>query len=277
MGRTLAQTQSRKQLLKAQEGRKSRTKKVLSKARAKLHRIRYNLRLKRAPFYRVYPHQSDIALVQADALGLVDLQYKFFYDRIPKAANSTIVGMLAKNIYGSEFSSEQEVKQLFNTTPVDLDARQVSRFKDFYKFTFVRDPYVRVLSAYLDKITGGKKLKKYNLRSFGDFVSYLEYGGLYEDAHWAPQVSLFLIPPQMFDFIGKVENLEQDIKSVCTRIFENPQYPRKLRLNSYNVHATDAAYKLQKYYVASLRTRIESLYKEDFKTFQYTVFARRED
>ena len=126
-----------------------------------------------------------------EAFHPVDLQHRvyislrnnYMYFAVPKAANSTIKGLLSQAELGPELAQKlglnlgmREVHQrlglplLFpHQLPEDL------RYKVFFddairRFTCVRDPMTRVLSAYLDRYLGAQKsnLHKAIQRKKGD-------------------------------------------------------------------------------------------------------------
>ncbi|MBK1725627.1 sulfotransferase family protein [Halorhodospira neutriphila] len=203
---------------------------------------------------------------------------RFVYYGIPKSANSTIVRTLIEmnpsiKILGGY--DDVSAKREAHAHPFDVTLGDTFRIKkNYYAFTFVRNPYDRVLSAYLDKMRAGhKKIQKVRSRvafsgefpDFSDFVFYLEQGGLYDDIHWAPQHNL-LPPFKKLDLIGRVENLESDLKEVTARIFPGIPYQGPVDSRS---HATGASGKRYNYYTANLRKRIERLYRKDFKKYGY--------
>jgi len=102
------------------------------------------------PFYRRYPYRDGISINSADARGLVDFDLGVFCNRIPKAANSSVIVNLAYRKFGREIPSK-EAKKLF-LTPSQLRSSEVERVSGLFRFAFVRNPYTRVLSAFLDKI-----------------------------------------------------------------------------------------------------------------------------
>ncbi|MDZ7747947.1 MAG: sulfotransferase family 2 domain-containing protein [Halofilum sp. (in: g-proteobacteria)] len=102
------------------------------------------------PFYRRFPFTSPVSIRSADARGCVDLDLGVFYNRVPKAANSTVIVNLARERFGEDIPSKT-AKRLFRR-PAELARRELERFDELFRFTFVRNPYTRVLSAYLDKV-----------------------------------------------------------------------------------------------------------------------------
>ncbi|MDH5433227.1 MAG: sulfotransferase family protein [Gammaproteobacteria bacterium] len=215
------------------------------------------------PFYRKYPFKSPVSFNSADDRGCIDFELPFFYNRIPKAANSTVMATLASIRFNSEIISAQ-AKKMFRY-PSSLTSNELKKFDDLFKFTVVRDPFTRVLSAYLNKI---KKRPKKNalIKSFDEFINKLENGDLYINAHWAPQTALLLIPVESFDFIGKMENFDQDMNHILKNL--NQPVTETTIKNTLH-HATGANDKLKKYYSVDLAKRVVALYQSDFDAFNY--------
>ncbi len=235
------------------------------------------------PFYRLYPYQQPVHIQAADRHGAIDGRHGFFYNRIPKCANSTVVEALA-TFSGKVRSDDNTValKRAFGK-PHQLSHRQVVRLRDHWlKFTFVRNPYARVLSAYLDKIIR----LRYDLRpryralraatratdappSFDRFLDYLAAGGLYANVHWAPQTALLLIPLVSFDFVGKVENLDQDLLQVLQRLFPDQAHRTAVKFGRAGPPPTGAQDKVFSWCTRQQRDRIAALYENDITALGY--------
>ena len=225
----------------------------------------YNWRLSRTAFYRAYGFAGAIRLHQADARGAVSLEHGFFYNRIPKVANSTIVLALARAC-GFEARDADEAKAAFRR-PSDLTADEVRAFEACFKFTVVRNPYSRVLSAYRNKIAGGKIKIASRDTSFTDFCRYLDNGNLFADAHWAPQSSLLLISLDEFDYVARFEDLHAGLSHVFSNL--------RLGMPDLGVHAgpaqTRASHDVRSEYNAECREIVSRLYRADFEAFGYPV------
>ena len=87
------------------------------------------------PFYRRYPFRSPASIRSADDRGMVDMELGFFCNRVPKAANSTVVTNLARLKFGRDVDSP-DAKKMF-ATPARLSRAQVERFASLFKFTVV--------------------------------------------------------------------------------------------------------------------------------------------
>lgn len=139
-----------------------------------------------------------------------------------------------------------------------------------FKFTFCRNPYTRLISAYnylkkgggneIDKTFYEIHIKKYN--NFDDFVNH----GLINDRilqkfiHFKTQKSFLLNHKNKIeiDFIGKLENISNDYQYVCSKLNINSELPT---LNK----STSDIVKLK----PETRTNIFNYYEDDFQLFNY--------
>ncbi|WP_160151917.1 sulfotransferase family protein [Microbulbifer sp. ALW1] len=218
------------------------------------------------PFYRRYPFRSPASMRSANDRGMVDLELGFFCNRVPKAANSTIVTNLTRLKLNRDLPSEQAKK--ISTRPGHLSRAEMTQFDKLFKFTVVRNPYSRVLSAYLNKVV--RFPERCGDISFAQFLQRLatERDFLYSNAHWVPQADLMLIPAEEFDFIGKVESLDRDLAEIKQRIRPDIQD----EITSAGPPPTGASKKLREYYSDdSLVALVADIYRQDFTTFGYST------
>ena len=227
--------------------------------------LRNRITIPWTPFYRRYPYRNGVSINSADDRGLVDFGLGVFCNRIPKSANSSVVANLAYQKYG-ERMLDREAKKRF-MTPSQLSKAQLEQLPSLFKFAIVRNPYTRVLSAFLDKIERGAQ-KRNKPVSFLEFLEYLEGGGLYSNAHWAPQTSLMLLPFDGFDFFGKTENLEQDLTFVLGKLNCHDESPEILPAMRQTMGASS---KLHTYYDKTTQQKVDNLYAGDFQAFDYPM------
>lgn len=210
---------------------------------------------------------------------LISNTHNFVCYRIPKVASSTILKTLVEMDPCLDLSHSYDDAKAKTETyyhPYDLGLiESLSAKLHFFSFAFVRNPFDRLLSAYLDKMREGHNktgkvcarvpLKDNSKPSFDEFVFYLEKKGIHDDIHWAPQVTL--IPKRKnLSFRGKFENLESDLKEVTSILF--PDSPYKGPVDSRS-HATGASEKRSEYYSSDLKRKVETLYRKDLKEFGY--------
>jgi hypothetical protein len=234
----------------------------------------------KSPFYKKYPYKALVSIQHADARGAYDDKLGFFYNRIPKVENSTIVNCLLTLKQIDVENIEGQYKGYF-TKPSEMTEEAVNGLDGIFKFVFVRNPYTRLLSAYLDKVVRRKYFaadgkypnthfsKMTTPPSFQEFCNYLTEDGLYQNAHWAPQKDLLLLPLEKFDFIGKFESLENDIQYLLNRLGGDPYH-----IDRAGPPSTGADGLLGQYYSPELYELISELYQEDFNLFGYQKSLR---
>ena len=136
---------------------------------------------------------------------------------------------------------------------------------DYFVFTFVRNPFERLISGWNAYVSSGKVD-----RNFEKFIKHRGTGGywLYSDGsisndHWFPQSKYveFDDGERFCNFVGKFENLEEDWKLLSTKI-EIQQQIKKTRHNT-----TEEYYK--SFYTEELIEIISDFYKRDLELFNY--------
>ena len=142
-----------------------------------------------------------------------------------------------------------------------------------FKFTFVRNPWARILSTYNDKVfkqwsdtypeeDHRWRIKKYKPFAGEDFKYFINNFDVNIDRHTMTQESLF--PVNIIDYIGKFENLQQDFDTVCNKIGLDPQpLPHKNSSKPSNYkHYTE-------YYDDETRQIVARKYAKDIECFGY--------
>lgn len=232
-----------------------------------LNAKRARRRLYGSPFYERYPFLGEAALKTVDRRGMCAPEYRFFFNRIPKSANSTVATFLAERCGIVPVAKDPEgswAKEAFKR-PSQLSRQEVDALANCLRFTFVRNPYSRVLSAYLDKVTTGEKAQ--NLSSFTEFCRFLDSGGLHLNAHWAPQSSLFLMPFHEFNFVGKMESLQSDMIELANLL----GFPPPNENHRAGPRPTNASKLFDDHYTEEARKIVTRLYRSDFELLGYSV------
>jgi hypothetical protein len=236
---------------------------------------------------------------------LIYPQIGLAYNRVRKSANSSIVMYLADALrdnhiapLGHNFKSKNLANEEYKIKSYDycekldrLTFCELNRMiKHMYWFTAVRNPYTRLLSAFLDKglrsqhgnieyekIPGFNRL---DASGFSTFVSFLENDGLYQNKHWWPQVDLLYLSAKDYSCIAKVESLDKDLTHILqavnlskidTRKFSRPHPENHAGNTSSNTSMiTNATKKLDLYYNEALYDRVHKLYQLDFDHLSYS-------
>ena len=211
---------------------------------------------------------------------LVSTEHGFLYIGVPKAATRSILSVLRKDKFAtSEFNE-----------PISTYLEGNPSHKELFIFSFVRNPWSRILSTWKNKIANPNEEAPrmiinrfdelyYNMpfEEFVDFVCDSESGGdTMGDRHWTSQ-HLFLKDDQgnlTPDFIGRLENLELDFSHVLSRIgFEYISLPwlntrRGWSSDSKSMNSDPENY-YREYFTPDLAKKISERYVEDISLFNY--------
>lgn len=187
-------------------------------------------------------------------------RYQAIFIHIPKTAGSSVSKTL-----GNDGSKHQMLKY--------YEAYDPKRFRSYYKFTFTRNPYDRLVSAYhyvlqiendFDQVWATTYLN--GVDSFSDFVHRLKNpvyrNQVFKHLVFKPQHQFVqdLNGQIAIDFVGRFENLEEDFKIICERL----KIANTLLFSNRSKHDP-----YHNYYTPELAALVYSYYKEDFIKFGY--------
>ncbi len=142
-------------------------------------------------------------------------------------------------------------------------------------YAVVRNPYTRLLSAYMDKIAGDRKEKRQLLLGMGytfnrpiSFDAFVEHVAATAspdlDTHWAPQTWLMQNRFLAYDAIGAVEDLATFLEPLLER-----HYGMVGAMASYRPHSTGASALLERYYTPRLIDLVLARFADDFALLGY--------
>ncbi len=137
------------------------------------------------------------------------------------------------------------------------------QYQGYFKFAFVRNPWDRAVSFYFHKIMTRKsnEFKQCHGRSFEYFINYLNHINVRNgNPHIRLQTQAF--PVDQCDFIGKVDNMDEDLQYVCNKL------GIKKGVLGHKNHTEHKHYSC--YYTPKTRKIIADLYREDIDTFGFT-------
>ena len=144
-------------------------------------------------------------------------------------------------------------------------------------FSLVRNPYARILSSYLQKITTNRKQKRHLLLgmgrelnesvTFGEFVDYISRQNSREmDRHYTPQALLMQVNYLPFAKIGCVERTEESIAAITASVYGT--VPKAV--SEYRHHRTDAPSRIGEYYTPEIAEKVLHRFRMDFEIFGYS-------
>lgn len=226
----------------------------------------------------------------------ISLQNSYIFVEVPKVACSTLKRLLQEieaRTAGTPIPApdmatihNKRLSSLLSPAEVGWEKfEQLLNDRSIFKFCFVRNPYSRLLSAYLSKLRWreGKYFQQVSQMlgvesdtiSFEQFVQAIEMQRSIEmDPHWRIQTDQIFDSLIAYDFIGRFETLSQDIEAIVQRIAP-PSIQPQLQIEHSGSHrsgrATNANAKLQAFYRdTSVRERVKQIYSVDFTKFDYS-------
>lgn len=183
---------------------------------------------------------------------------------IPKAAGSSI----QKAVFGLNSWTHHKYKDFEKELPEET-------LKKVFKFSFTRNPYDRLFSAYQYLKRGGNNAtdkywaKKYlnNYPTFERFVKeFVTNKNVHSYVHFIPQHE-FIIDKNgkiAMDFLGKFENLEYDFNAICKKL------EIKNSLQKLNATQTKEEVCQTKIYDYEMKKIVYEVYKKDFILLKYS-------
>lgn len=210
----------------------------------------------------------------------ISFRCKAMYFETPKVGCSTIKRTLQLAELADVNATPEDVHDKASS-PLSDPAKDFESFinalqdPNFIRFAFVRNPYTRILSCYLDKVVENEWERQRLLPQLGfsgaDIVPFSEFLEAVSgqnvremEMHWAPQ-SVLLSGQANLSFIGRFESFSEDFSNLRRVI--GPNLPEVAVVKP---HATDAAAKVQKYYGKKEIEYVTEIYKEDFQNFCYS-------
>ena len=227
-----------------------------------------------------FPYNLDLA----DYLINCSYKHKYVYMEIPKAASTTIKKMLQLIEVNGDHSRIPTWSWERNRSPLPLFSkmnvpwRRVFFGDEFFRFSFVRNPYTRILSCYLDKFIADRwderrsmlvslGLPENSLPTFVDFLYGVEKYP-HANIHWAPQEYLLNKRKIDYHYLGRFEQLSVGLEIILQRIA--PEMRSILLSIKDDTHSTNASQQVSKYIESQERLLIRRIYKRDFDSFGYS-------
>lgn len=204
-------------------------------------------------------------------------KHKFIWFRNAKVAGTSLKKFCA-DLLGIEIKGDNDEEIHLQDYPTTTLDEIKTKYKDYFKFRFVRNPWDRLVSCYHNKI---KSDKNFNDIAFKNGIqrSFLRYGDTFQagmnfedfvhaicnipdseaDDHFVSQS--FSKGNLLINFFGKFENLDKDFKYICKKIgLKNIKLSHLMKSDHENY---------KKYYTDETREMVRQRYKKDIETFGY--------
>ncbi|MBV9992927.1 MAG: sulfotransferase family protein [Alphaproteobacteria bacterium] len=235
-------------------------------------------RLLISPSARAVGRLFGPSLDEAQYLVNWSRRHRFVYVEVPKAACSTIKLTLQRielddRDYTPANKHARSRSPLLAPLSAPREFLEALHAKDVLRFCFVRDPYSRILAAYIEKLAGDDFERDMRLAELGfsqtpgfeEFLTVLARRGPGFDIHWARQVDLLRPDVIPYDFVGRFENFRTDFETVLARIGRDAGWIADAR-----EHRTGASGRVKEIGTQA-RALIAEIYAEDFKRYGYSI------
>ncbi|MBC2836159.1 sulfotransferase family 2 domain-containing protein [Paragemmobacter straminiformis] len=236
-------------------------------------------RTKRAATRRMLPvllgDRFDPATVNPAAARHVSLfpQIGLGYNRVKKNANSTTVSILTELGTGRRLEDQSAKRSLRHLESASWP--ELRRARDMHFFVITRDPYSRVLSAFLNKFAKDSYQSDFRAfpldrGGFSDFLKWLADGALTKDPHWDAQHKLIFAPLSAYDSVLRFEEFPDCFIDLLTRREIPVGRDLAQRMGQVNSQTrTRASAKLAEFYTPAAEALVTDLFASDFDLLSY--------
>jgi hypothetical protein len=193
---------------------------------------------------------------------MISLKHKFIFIHIPKCGGTTLEKILIDNsciFRRNTWPHNLKLKYPLNhCTLDDIEESKVlhPNFDKFYSFTFVRNPFSRLVSEYF-YLKGRMKLSDDTKKELIHLANNKSESGAMGN-HF---IHLHKFINHKINFIGKLENFQQDFNIVCDKVgIPRQELPYSNKTN--HKHYTE-------YYDEETRQIVAEKYAKDIEYFGY--------
>ena len=209
-------------------------------------------------------------------------KHKYIYVETPKVACTTVKRVLQAAEKGILEAPKKYNVHDRTASPLLAPQDDIGSFlnalrsTEYRRFCFVRNPYTRILSCYLEKMVQNPLERKRLAPMLGldpstppSFINFLtaisEQRDEERDIHWAPQTYLLRPNRIQYSFVGRFELFREQLRLVC-RVLSISQYATDLPDTDHATSAQDSAKELLRPLESEL---IRKIYERDFTNYAY--------
>lgn len=191
----------------------------------------------------------------------LDTDGKFMFFSNPKVCQKSILWSVLKRRAIMKTHGFRNYKVILYSLPDEY-------IDNIYKFTIVRNPWDRAVSAfhYIKQVWQTKETREELIGKRETFKHFVKCKfsqlGVKANPHFNYQYPCaFFREEQFVDYIGRFENIDEDWKIISEKIEADPVLPH----NNKSEHLP-----YQHYYDADSKEIIGNIYKDDIRLFGYT-------
>lgn len=224
--------------------------------------------------YYAYMQQQGVYCVQ-QIKAQIDWQASGFINRLFSQVDSTVSSLFSNQIGTSillrdEYLRKSPLQESENYDYGLIEQRISESFKQAYSNQKYPDNFYLRLSEKIKKKFGYSDIEAIDLEnnpiSFEEFIHFVcNQNPKCMDIHWQPQTLQLSWDHIKYDFIGHIENFEQDIRHILDRI-NAPKYIYNLVKEKRNSSQKEGKKIL---WTDDLANQVYEKYKADFEAFGY--------
>jgi len=186
---------------------------------------------------------------------------KCIFVHVPKTAGTSIENCIR------DINDKNQVIGGHSTSDSLLKHKK-REFSNYFTFSIVRNPWDRLLSAYLYmhkmgtcSILGNEPIKEH--KTFESFVmNYINEINIHENMHLKPQYIFLCINDKVaVDYWGKYEHLNNEWEIISKKMNVTVKLPWLNKSNDKNEYKS--------YYTNEMKSKVEKLYIKDIQLFKY--------
>jgi chondroitin 4-sulfotransferase 11 len=202
---------------------------------------------------------------------MVSHKYECIFTHIPKTAGKSIRYLFGLPQFEHEYegATDDTIEFGFGHTPLSKLIEK-DYFREYFKFSFVRNPFDRLVSAYHYLNCGGcneadKQFRDDYLAIYkGEFAAFVEdLCTLVTATHFQPQIDWVCDDRRslLTNFIGRYESIGSDMAIVSKRLGLPPKDIPIINASNHRAY--------RYYYDDATRQRVCDVYGEDLEMFSY--------
>ncbi len=204
-------------------------------------------------------------------LGADQRRYYVFEDR--RLAYISTAKVACTSIKTAMMEPYGIYKDVHHAWPHIYRGRLKDEHQDFFKFSFARNPFDRLVSGYRDKIITWPRQQREEFGSIPTNISFAEFVAevvkrpdCLINGHFQSQYAkLYRHGELLVDYLGRFENLAEDWLTIANRFGFAPQLPHKMKSkNRKGIHKDYRAY-----YTEELVHLVYNRFRADVEAFGY--------
>jgi hypothetical protein len=198
---------------------------------------------------------------------IIDRNLNYVFVAVPKTASTTIHKML-----GYLKDSSHEFLQHKYHYPIYKIIEENQGIDNFWKFGFTRNPWDRFYSSWLEFTTREDHLNTWSRDLTLEFSNFEEFCLNFSTSKWAheihfqPSTFYLYFNNKQIDFIGRYENLKDDLSKIFFHVNGKPLNDKKIPITRKTNRSTD--YRLY-YKNNQMINAIGDFYNSDLTNFNY--------